>query len=469
MRHLHILRPLRLVYHRCRAVRGQREHLAHARVASVRQSDGIILEPVDKRLVRLRAIEDYHAQIGRLLTADALALGIQRELHKLCRLLELLGGLKLIIRQPFLQLVDFHLVRVIHLALEILRVRQGHQRRCRRYAELGKESGLLLRLPNLAKAELVLERLGQALKQRRRVLLVSEQQYFILGRVISHERLVVLAVHRAYEALHLAGSRLRDALPSLLAGVHGSLVDVLLSEDLDRRVGVNEKFFAELLVLAAVDGADTEDAEHLRRQRFVLLLELVPLFLRVHEKDDPDLLAAVECADASQVHGDYISVLERIRRGRFSALPAVSERVATTAKVELSASSAHAAAAEELREHVVHVHVGAAATSALPVDAFLAALVVHSSFLFIGQNLVSICNFGKLLLCGLRIVFILVRVVLNRQFLERLLNLSVCGFLLDAKDLVVVLAGRLLLLLLLLALSATSTEVLVESLGLDEY
>jgi hypothetical protein len=122
---------------------------------------------------------------------------------------------------------------------------------------------------------------------------------------------------------------------------------------------------------------------------------------------------------------------------------------------------------EELVEDVVHVLV-AAATASLPLDTLLAALVVELSLLRVGQYLVSIGNFLKLFLCFLGVLFVLVRMELDRQFLERFLNLTFFGVSVDAQGLVVVLAllgGRLTLLLLLAAtasaelLAAPTTEV----------
>ena len=137
-------------------------------------------------------------------------------------------------------------------------------------------------------------------------------------------------------------------------------------------------------------------------------------------------------------------------------------------------ATTEAAALEELVEDVIHVLVAAATTASLPLDTLLAALVVELSLLRVRQNLVSIGNFLKLFLCFLWLLFVLVWMELDRQFLELLLDLTFFGVSLDAQGLIVVLAllgGRLTLLLLAATtsaemLAASTTEV--EALRLDK-
>ena len=98
----------------------------------------------------------------------------------------------------------------------------------------------------------------------------------------------------------------------------------------------------------------------------------------------------------------------------------------------------------------------AAALLALLVlpNSFLSLLVVDTAFLLVTQSLICVRNLLEFLLCGVRVVLVLVRMVLDGEFLERLLNVLLRGIAFDAEQFVVVFA--LWRCLLLLALTATA-------------
>lgn len=95
----------------------------------------------------------------------------------------------------------------------------------------------------------------------------------------------------------------------------------------------------------------------------------------------------------------------------------------THATAEHSAEGAAAAAAEELREQILGVH--AAATTAV-FQAFLTELIIELTLLGVGKSLVCVGQFLELL-CGIGVVGVLVRVVLESTFLIGSLELSLGG------------------------------------------
>ena len=82
---------------------------------------------------------------------------------------------------------------------------------------------------------------------------------------------------------------------------------------------------------------------------------------------------------------------------------------------------------EEPIEHIFEATGTSASPSTLgrPLDPLFSQLIIDPSLLRITQCLICICNLLKLLLCTLRIVLVLVRVVANGQFLEGLLDFFV--------------------------------------------
>jgi hypothetical protein len=92
---------------------------------------------------------------------------------------------------------------------------------------------------------------------------------------------------------------------------------------------------------------------------------------------------------------------------------------------------------------------------------FFTLLVVNASLFRVGKHLVCVRDFLKLFLGSIRVITVLVRMVLDRQLFECLLNLVFACIPLDAHDFVVIFTRVFwLLLLLLLPLASTATELL---------
>ena len=118
-----------------------------------------------------------------------------------------------------------------------------------------------------------------------------------------------------------------------------------------------------------------------------------------------------------------------------------------------STSSPTATASEEVREDVIKVHVmELLATSRLPVtllvlpDTLLALLIVDASLLLVRENLVSVGDLLEFFLGRLRVVLILIRVVLDCEFLECLFDLSFSGVALHSYNFIEVFTCGLLFL-----------------------
>ena len=166
----------------------------------------------------------------------------------------------------------------------------------------------------------------------------------------------------------------------------------------------------------------------------------------------------------------FLFVKERILEASATMVPAsaTSEWTSAHVEVELPATAAATSATssaegiattEELIEKVVHVHVGARTPAGLLVpDSLFATHIVGSALLRILQGLIRQSYFLELLFCSLRIVLILIRMVLDRQFLEALLNLCLICISRHAQDLVVVLR-RLFLLSRASAPAASASEM----------
>jgi len=91
---------------------------------------------------------------------------------------------------------------------------------------------------------------------------------------------------------------------------------------------------------------------------------------------------------------------------------------------------------------------------------FFTLLVVNASLFGVGKHLVCVRNFLKLFLGSIRVITVLVRMVLDRQLFECLLNLVFACIPLDAHDFVVIFTRVFWLLLLLLLPLASCTELL---------
>lgn len=167
----------------------------------------------------------------------------------------------------------------------------------------------------------------------------------------------------------------------------------------------------------------------------------------------------------------YVRVLENVRL-RFGLSVMVvttmmaTERITTTAeiKVELLAT-AHASegtssATKHLREDVIEIHVGAAASTTL-IQAFLAELVVSLALLRVRKYLVCICNFLEFFLGAFWVILVLIWVELDRHLLELLLDLSFACVSLHAEQLVIVFSLGLLL-------AATSSKAVTAAKALME-
>jgi len=115
---------------------------------------------------------------------------------------------------------------------------------------------------------------------------------------------------------------------------------------------------------------------------------------------------------------------------------------------------------EEVGKDVVIVHVIelliATATLALTLfvltDTLFTLLIVNTALVSVGQGVVGVCNRLKLLFGGFRVVLVLVGVVLDGKFLERLLDLRFSRVPFEAHNFVIVFTFRFCLLLRLLSL-----------------
>lgn len=144
-------------------------------------------------------------------------------------------------------------------------------------------------------------------------------------------------------------------------------------------------------------------------------------------------------------------------------------------EVEVASAAATTATAEEVGEDVVEVHVlevlvVAAATAALALlvlaHALFALLVVDAALVFVAERLVGVRDLLELVLGRLGVVLVAVGVVLDGEFLERLLDLLLRSVLLDTEQLVVVFARLAALLLALLPAAVGRCETRRSLVGL---
>ena len=92
-----------------------------------------------------------------------------------------------------------------------------------------------------------------------------------------------------------------------------------------------------------------------------------------------------------------------------------------------------------MREQVVDVHLaGIEASSASSADASMSELVVALTFFRVAKYVVGLCNLLELLF-GVLVPWVLVGVVLYRQFAEGFLDFFVRSCSLDAKYFVIIL------------------------------
>ena len=145
----------------------------------------------------------------------------------------------------------------------------------------------------------------------------------------------------------------------------------------------------------------------------------------------------------------------------------------TLLKVEITAATS-ATTAEEICEHVIHVHIIKASTLTFALlvlsDAFLSLLVVDSTLIRVGKSLVGIGNLLKCLFGCFRVILVLVRVILDCELLESFFDLIFSRVSFHAHHLVVVFSFRLFLslLLLMMSLSTTSLLIIMTMLSMDQ-
>ena len=108
------------------------------------------------------------------------------------------------------------------------------------------------------------------------------------------------------------------------------------------------------------------------------------------------------------------------------------ELLVATTTTSTTTERSSSAAAEEIREDVIKVHViKLLASASLSLHLFMlshalfALLVIYSTFLFIRKYFIRVSNLLELLFRAIGVVLILVRMVLNRQFLEPLFDFSI--------------------------------------------
>ena len=175
------------------------------------------------------------------------------------------------------------------------------------------------------------------------------------------------------------------------------------------------------------------------------------------EVQNPDFLPAVELEDGAQVKLHDVSVFKEIWHNLLLLLAASHVKSATTV------------------EDVVKVKVKLLSTSAtlsgvlallLLLDSLWTELIVCPSFFRVTQRLVRIGNLLELGLGSLRVIGVLVRVMLDSELLESLLDLRLRGRFLQTHHVVVVIFRLLhfllrLLLVLSLMMSTAASKVLL--------
>ena len=118
---------------------------------------------------------------------------------------------------------------------------------------------------------------------------------------------------------------------------------------------------------------------------------------------------------------------------------------ATHVEVEVLASAATSATTKEVCKNIIHVHAIESTATTLAVSLLMLShtlfslQIVDTTLLFIAKGLIGIGNLLELCLGSLRVVLVLIRMVLDSQLLECLLNLSVSRVAFDTQQFVVVL------------------------------
>jgi len=183
--------------------------------------------------------------------------------------------------------------------------------------------------------------------------------------------------------------------------------------------------------------------------------------------------------DRGQVELDHIGVIELVLVLGLSGLSSVmaSSEIVLESLSSSAHSSAHAthaahasSASEELREDIIEIHAAEAssrvASALLLADSLGSKLIVGLPLFLITEGLVCKCDFLELCLRSLRVILVLVRMVLDRQLLELLLDLLLSGRLLYSKYLIVIILFFLLGRRLLTPLASSSSLLPAEMLAL---
>lgn len=88
-----------------------------------------------------------------------------------------------------------------------------------------------------------------------------------------------------------------------------------------------------------------------------------------------------------------------------------------TPMLEMETTPSETSSAEKLLEYVVHIHIHSSSSASsslfLLPDSFLTKLIIGTSFIWVTQGLVRICNFLELCLGSLWVILILVWMILN--------------------------------------------------------
>lgn len=190
---------------------------------------------------------------------------------------------------------------------------------------------------------------------------------------------------------------------------------------------INLKFiFTESIFFNTVDSCYFENTVIGACKLLVAVLQIYRLLLvRFVEQNNPNFLTTKELRQATHFNFINVTLTKEISALLLLLLLATSE-------MELLMTTTATSITEELAENIIKATIEVVTTmtttlTLLLLETFLTILVIDFLLLRVFEDFVSFDNFLELLLSLFRIIFILIRMVFQGEFLECSLNFLFIG------------------------------------------